>query len=149
MLMRHRPRSIHSIVNHHQTSSHIAFALTDCDILHITYFKYTSTRKRRIRLSDHGFIVFQGTDTSVLQHQGPLLTSGAVIGIVVATILIFFIIVDAFCCCVRKTGELPLNHSPNRFSLPLCIQREHTRTCIWLVLSIMYDRTNYDHYFRH
>lgn len=94
---------------------------------YIILHKYTSTRKRRIRLSDHGFIVFQGTDTSVLQHQGPLLTSGAVIGIVVATIFIVFIIIDAIFCCVRKTGEPALNHSPNRFSLPLCMQREHTR----------------------
>ncbi|EZA49126.1 hypothetical protein X777_12539 [Ooceraea biroi] len=43
-------------------------------------------------------------DTSVLQHQGPLISSGAIIGIVLATIFIIFIIIDAICCCVRKTG---------------------------------------------
>lgn len=46
----------------------------------------------------------RGTDASVLQHQGPLLTSGAVIGIVVAMIFIVFIIIDSIFCCVRKTG---------------------------------------------
>ncbi|XP_070156465.1 fasciclin-2 isoform X2 [Polyergus mexicanus] len=50
------------------------------------------------------FRTTRGTDTSVLQHQGPLLTSGAVIGIVIATIFIIFIIIDAIFCCVRKTG---------------------------------------------
>ncbi|XP_072756328.1 fasciclin-2 isoform X2 [Anoplolepis gracilipes] len=57
--------------------------------------------------SKPGYVKFRtarGTDTSVLQHQGPLLTSGAVIGIVVATIFIIFIIIDAIFCCVRKTG---------------------------------------------
>jgi len=115
------------IVNHHQTSFHVAFALTDCDTLYyINMQAQTTDTFERSR-----FVVFQGTDTSVLQHQGPLLTSGAVIGIVVATIFIVFIIIDAIFCCVRKTGEPALNHSPNRFSLPLCIiQREHTCTCI-------------------
>ncbi|CAL1675768.1 unnamed protein product [Lasius platythorax] len=50
------------------------------------------------------FRTARGTDTNVLQHQGPLLTSGTVIGIVIATIFIIFAIIDAIFCCVRKTG---------------------------------------------
>ncbi|XP_011347037.1 fasciclin-2 isoform X2 [Ooceraea biroi] len=50
------------------------------------------------------FKTARGVDTSVLQHQGPLISSGAIIGIVLATIFIIFIIIDAICCCVRKTG---------------------------------------------
>ncbi|XP_018337242.1 PREDICTED: fasciclin-2 isoform X3 [Trachymyrmex septentrionalis] len=46
----------------------------------------------------------RGVDTSVLQHQGPLMSSGAIIGIVLATIFIIFIVIDAICCCVRKIG---------------------------------------------
>jgi hypothetical protein len=41
----------------------------------------------------------------VLQHQGPLISSGAIIGIVLATIFVIFIVIDAICCCVRKTGK--------------------------------------------
>ncbi|XP_018371028.1 PREDICTED: fasciclin-2 isoform X2 [Trachymyrmex cornetzi] len=46
----------------------------------------------------------RGVDSSVLQHQGPLISSGAIIGIVLATIFVIFIVIDAICCCVRKTG---------------------------------------------
>lgn len=40
----------------------------------------------------------------MLQHQGPLISSGAIIGIVLATIFVILIVIDAICCCVRKIG---------------------------------------------
>ncbi|KAL0114099.1 hypothetical protein PUN28_011428 [Cardiocondyla obscurior] len=52
----------------------------------------------------NAFDVFQGLDTSVVQHQGPLISSGAIIGIVLAITFITFVIIDAICCCMRKTG---------------------------------------------
>lgn len=97
-----------------------------------------ATRERRIRLSDHGFVIFQGTDTSVLQHQGPLLTSGAVIGIVVATIFIVFTIIDAIFCCVRKTGEPAIKSlALQRFSPPIMRITTGTRaTCARLLVVV-------------
>ncbi|XP_029170812.1 fasciclin-2 isoform X2 [Nylanderia fulva] len=83
----------------------------------------------------------RGTDASVLQHQGPLLTSGAVIGIVVAMLFIIFIIIDAIFCCMRKTGIIyiicersrrkPVDEEDTklgslygwRFPLPYCDQK--------------------------
>ncbi|XP_018302242.1 fasciclin-2 isoform X3 [Mycetomoellerius zeteki] len=56
----------------------------------------------------------RGIDTSVMQHQGPLISSGAIIGIVLATIFVIFIVIDAICCCVRKTGIINYMHERSR-----------------------------------
>ncbi|XP_012054420.1 PREDICTED: fasciclin-2 [Atta cephalotes] len=83
----------------------------------------------------------RGVDTSVLQHQGPLISSGAIIGIVLATIFVIFIVIDAICCCVRETGIInymrersrrkPVDEEDTklgslygwRFPLPYCDQK--------------------------
>ncbi|XP_012229670.1 fasciclin-2 isoform X3 [Linepithema humile] len=39
---------------------------------------------------------------SVLHHEGPLISSGAIVGIVVSTVLIISIIIDTICCCLRR-----------------------------------------------
>ncbi|EGI59713.1 Fasciclin-2 [Acromyrmex echinatior] len=80
-------------------------------------------------------------DTSVLQHQGPLISSGAIIGIVLATIFVILIVIDAICCCVRKIGIInfmrersrrkPVDEEDTklgslygwRFPLPYCDQK--------------------------
>jgi len=61
----------------------------------------------------------------VVQHQGPLISSGAIIGIVLATIFVIFIVIDAICCCVRKTGEL--NHTPTDRHSPRYVTRLDAR----------------------
>ncbi|XP_071576942.1 fasciclin-2 isoform X1 [Temnothorax nylanderi] len=94
--------------------------------------------------SEPGYAKFRtarGVDTSVLQHHGPLISSGAIIGIVLATIFVIFIIIDAICCCVRKTGIInymrersrrkPVDEEDTklgslygwRFPLPYCDQK--------------------------
>ncbi|XP_011165129.3 fasciclin-2 isoform X2 [Solenopsis invicta] len=72
-----------------------------------TYYTVELQAHNIMGYSKPGYAKFRtsrGVDTSVLQHQGPLISSGAIIGIVLATIFIIFIIIDAICCCVRKTG---------------------------------------------
>ncbi|XP_011642324.1 fasciclin-2 isoform X3 [Pogonomyrmex barbatus] len=55
--------------------------------------------------SKPGYVKFRTAkgDTNVLQHQSEL-SSGTIIGIALAAIFVIFIIIDATCCCVRKTG---------------------------------------------
>ncbi|KAL0114096.1 hypothetical protein PUN28_011428 [Cardiocondyla obscurior] len=87
------------------------------------------------------FRTARGLDTSVVQHQGPLISSGAIIGIVLAITFITFVIIDAICCCMRKTGIInfvrersrrkPVDEEDTklgslygwRFPLPYCDQK--------------------------
>ncbi|XP_050599265.1 fasciclin-2 isoform X3 [Bombus affinis] len=50
------------------------------------------------------FKTARGIDTTVVHHQGPLISSAAIIGIVIAVIFIIIIVVDVICCCARKSG---------------------------------------------
>lgn len=43
-------------------------------------------------------------DTTVVHHQGPLISSAAIIGIVIAVLFIIIIVIDVICCCAHKTG---------------------------------------------
>ncbi|XP_046750082.1 fasciclin-2 isoform X2 [Diprion similis] len=40
----------------------------------------------------------------VTEHEGPLISSAAIIGIVIAVLFILIIIIDVICCCANKTG---------------------------------------------
>ncbi|XP_011882613.1 PREDICTED: fasciclin-2 isoform X3 [Vollenhovia emeryi] len=77
------------------------------DLKYDTIYSVELQAHNALGFSDPGFAKFRtarGVDTSVLQHQGPLISSGAIIGIVLAIIFVVFVIIDAICCCVRKTG---------------------------------------------
>lgn len=50
-------------------------------------------------------LILQGIDTTVVHHQGPLISSAAIIGIVIAVLFIIIIVIDVICCCAHKTGE--------------------------------------------
>ncbi|XP_032677598.1 fasciclin-2 isoform X5 [Odontomachus brunneus] len=57
--------------------------------------------------SEPGSIKFKtarGADPGVMQHQGPLVSSAAIIGIVIAILFVIIIIIDVICCCAHKTG---------------------------------------------
>ncbi|XP_020277616.1 fasciclin-2 isoform X2 [Pseudomyrmex gracilis] len=94
--------------------------------------------------SEHGSAMFRtarGVDTSVLQHQGSLMSSVTIIGIVLAMTFIVLIIIDITCCCMRKTGIIyyayersrrkPVDEEDSklgslygwRFPLPYCDQK--------------------------
>ncbi|XP_011692317.1 PREDICTED: fasciclin-2 isoform X2 [Wasmannia auropunctata] len=109
-----------------------------------TFYAVELQAHNMLGYSKPGYMKFKtarGVDTSVLQHQGPLLSSGAIIGIVLATIFIIFTIIDATCCCVRKTGIInyvrersrrkPVDEEDTklgslygwRFPLPYCDQK--------------------------
>ncbi|KAL2737107.1 fasciclin-2 isoform X5 [Vespula maculifrons] len=50
------------------------------------------------------FKTAKGLDTTVVHHQGPLISSAAIIGIVIAVLFIVIVIIDVICCCAHKTG---------------------------------------------
>ncbi|XP_033350028.1 fasciclin-2 isoform X3 [Bombus vosnesenskii] len=50
------------------------------------------------------FKTARGIDTTVVHHQGPLISSAAIIGIVIAVLFIIIIVIDVICCCAHKTG---------------------------------------------
>ncbi|XP_043591464.1 fasciclin-2 isoform X3 [Bombus pyrosoma] len=50
------------------------------------------------------FKTARGIDTTVVHHQGPLISSAAIIGIVLAVLFIIIVVVDVICCCAHKTG---------------------------------------------
>ncbi|XP_046830692.1 fasciclin-2 isoform X4 [Vespa crabro] len=50
------------------------------------------------------FKTARGLDTTVVHHQGPLISSAAIIGIVIAVLFIIIVIIDVICCCAHKTG---------------------------------------------
>ncbi|CAK9816691.1 Fas2 [Anthophora plagiata] len=50
------------------------------------------------------FKTAKGIDTTVVHHQGPLISSAAIIGIVIAVLFIIIIVIDVICCCAHKTG---------------------------------------------
>ncbi|XP_012538575.1 fasciclin-2 isoform X2 [Monomorium pharaonis] len=114
------------------------------DLKYNTFYEVELEAHNIMGYSKPGYAKFRtarGVDTSVLQHQGPLISSGAIIGIVLATIFVIFIIIDAICCCVRKTGIInymrersrrkPVDEEDTklgslygwRFPLPYCDQK--------------------------
>ncbi|XP_014477456.1 PREDICTED: fasciclin-2 isoform X3 [Dinoponera quadriceps] len=45
-------------------------------------------------------------ENTVVQHQGPLISSAAIIGIVIAILFVIILIIDVICCCAHKTGVI-------------------------------------------
>ncbi|XP_043677305.1 fasciclin-2 isoform X1 [Vespula pensylvanica] len=76
--------------------------------LHSDYFYSVEVKARNaMGFSKPGVARFKtakGLDTTVVHHQGPLISSAAIIGIVIAVLFIVIVIIDVICCCAHKTG---------------------------------------------
>ncbi|XP_077291454.1 neural cell adhesion molecule fasciclin 2 [Arctopsyche grandis] len=85
----------------------------------------------------------RGADTTVHRHEGPALSSAAIIGIVIAGVLLMLIVVDVLLCCCRRQGVIATlcykkskQHDEDeaklgslygwRFPLPYCSNKEPT-----------------------
>ncbi|XP_076639509.1 neural cell adhesion molecule fasciclin 2 isoform X2 [Colletes latitarsis] len=72
-----------------------------------TFYKVELKAHNAIGFSKPGSAKFKtarAIDTTVVHHQGPLISSAAIIGIVIAVLIIFIIVIDVICCCAHKTG---------------------------------------------
>ncbi|XP_016769821.1 fasciclin-2 isoform X4 [Apis mellifera] len=72
-----------------------------------TFYKVELKAHNAIGFSKPGSAKFKtarGIDTTVVHHQGPLISSAAIIGIVIAVLFIIIIVIDVICCCAHKTG---------------------------------------------
>nr|XP_031830862.1 fasciclin-2-like isoform X1 [Nomia melanderi] len=72
-----------------------------------TFYKVELRAHNKIGFSQPGtskFKTARGIDTTVVHHQGPLISSAAIIGIVIAVLFIIIILIDVICCCANKTG---------------------------------------------
>ena len=61
---------------------------------------------RRLDQANEGIVIFAGnmSNASVLQHQGSIISSAAIIGIVIVALLVIMMIADAILCCANKSG---------------------------------------------
>ncbi|XP_076281409.1 neural cell adhesion molecule fasciclin 2 isoform X3 [Lasioglossum baleicum] len=72
-----------------------------------TFYKVDLRAHNAMGFSQPGTAKFKtarGIDTTVVHHQGPLISSAAIIGIVIAVLFIIIIVIDIICCCAHKTG---------------------------------------------
>ncbi|XP_026668879.1 fasciclin-2 isoform X4 [Ceratina calcarata] len=72
-----------------------------------TFYKVELRAHNAMGFSKPGSAKFKtarGMDTTVVHHQGPLISSAAIIGIVIAVLFIIIIVIDVICCCAHKTG---------------------------------------------
>ncbi|XP_076169272.1 neural cell adhesion molecule fasciclin 2 isoform X2 [Ptiloglossa arizonensis] len=72
-----------------------------------TFYKVELTAHNAMGFSKPGLAKFKtarGVDTTVVHHEGPLISSAAIIGIVIAVLFIIIIVIDVICCCAHKTG---------------------------------------------
>nr|XP_033320941.1 fasciclin-2 isoform X2 [Megalopta genalis] len=77
------------------------------DLKSDTFYKVELRAHNAMGFSQPGATRFKtatGPDTTVVHHQGPLISSAAIIGIVIAVLFIIIIVIDIICCCAHKTG---------------------------------------------
>ncbi|XP_024937315.1 fasciclin-2 isoform X3 [Cephus cinctus] len=69
------------------------------------YYKVELKAHNKIGYGAPTYLTFKtARGPTVITHEGPLISSAAIIGIVIAILFILIVIIDVICCCTHKTG---------------------------------------------